>query len=96
MGMKPIGIVGCGLTILIAVAALIVRYPGLVSSVSTGSLAEAILQVRVLQPAALAALGVNIVALVAWILLVRDTWVEEAGYQYAAALLATCDKISQK
>lgn len=38
-----------------------------------------------------AALGLTLIALVAWIAIVRDHWVREAADQYAKALLATCD-----
>jgi hypothetical protein len=42
-------------------------------------------------PLAWGALGVTVVAFVAWILVVKDRWVREAADQYAQTLLATCD-----
>ena len=36
----------------------------------------------------------SLLALIAWVFLVRDAWVREAGDQYARALLANCDTLN--
>jgi hypothetical protein len=36
---------------------------------------------------------INALALVFWVCVVRDTWVRQAGDQYARALLACCDRL---
>lgn len=38
--------------------------------------------------------ALNLVALVFWLCVVRDSWVRQAGDQYARALLASCDRLS--
>jgi len=46
-----------------------------------------------IKPAAIGAICVDLAALVAWFVIVRDDWVRDAGDQFARALLARCDTL---
>lgn len=46
-------------------------------------------------PAIIGAGVVNVIILVGWLSIVRDTWVREAGDGFARALLANCDSLPQ-
>jgi hypothetical protein len=93
-GLKPVGIALCLLTLLASLVAVIYSNPSFISLVGSYD-SRGVLQVLGgLGPAVLSALAVNTVAVFLWIFVVTKTWVKEAGFQYATALLACCDKIS--
>lgn len=95
-GMRAIGILSCIVTIIASGAAILNRQPEIFTAIFDQSASEIITQLKMISPILSAALAVNLVAIVGWIFLIRDKWVEEAGYQYATALLATCDRMSQQ
>lgn len=87
-GLKPAALALCLATLLgwsLAAFTQLGTAPGPLPSARVGVL------LALPSPLALGALGVTVVALVAWTLVVRDGWVREAADQYAQALLATCD-----
>lgn len=95
-GMKPIGIFGSLVTFALAIWAILMARPEFLSALYSGSPSAILAQVRLFQPTVMAALVVNVLALIGWIFFVTGNWVKEGGFQYATALLATCDKLSQK
>lgn len=96
LGMKLIGIISCVTTLVIAAVAVLNKQPEFLAGISNLSWMEIVIQLRLVSPILLAAMAINLIAIGGWIFLVRDRWVEEASYQYAIALLASCDKISQQ
>jgi hypothetical protein len=44
----------------------------------------------------LAAIVLDVMAVVAWGLFVTDQWVREGGDQYARALITACDRLGAK
>jgi hypothetical protein len=88
-GMRPIGVVVCALA---AAASLVAIYAQTheftTSALWTTSSAQ--------RPEIWAAIVIDLVALFAWITVVNDQWVRQAGDQYADALLASCDQLKSK
>jgi hypothetical protein len=94
-GMRPLGIISSLITLVVAALAIEFTKPEFFHALSSGSISPVLSQFRLLEPSVIATTIVNLVAVLAWLLVVRDDWVKDAGYQYANALLASCDKISQ-
>lgn len=71
------------------------RLSGLASGdLRTGNWVEVLERIAQAPPVLIwGAVVVDIVTIVFWILVVRDSWVRQAGDQYARALLATCDRL---
>lgn len=84
LGLKPFGIV-------LSLASI--AFPALWTLVSTRSLYESTRVYGNLQPGALGSVAFGLIALVAWIFVVKRTWVREGGDQYARALLSNCDTL---
>lgn len=92
-GLKPIGVTACFLALLISAFAIIWRYETLLPAISSLSLSSILAALAAVKPAALGAICVDIVAIIGWFAIVRDSWVRDAGDQFARALLACCDTI---
>ncbi|WP_141934505.1 hypothetical protein [Bradyrhizobium sp. UNPA324] len=93
-GMKSLGISLCMFALLLSLASVV-----FVAKVDWSSyyahLGETISTIIAEQPAQRwGALAVDILAAFAWLVIVNDEWVRQAGYQYAYALLACCDKLT--
>jgi hypothetical protein len=91
-GMRSIGLTACVLAAALSVAAPVNGHHDLANalvSLSTGQSWQAFTGIS---PAIIAATVVAIVAVLGWLVIVRDQWVRDAGDQYARALLANCDK----
>ena len=87
-GLKPPAMALCFVTLLgwwLAAFIKLLTAPGSLPSAGVGVL------LALPSPLAWGALCITVVAVVAWIVVVRDRWVREAADQYAQALLATCD-----
>lgn len=93
LGLKPIGLTACLLALLISAFAIIWRYESLLPAISSLSLNSILAALAAVKPAALGAMCVDIAAIVGWLAIVRDSWVRDAGDQFARALLACCDTI---
>jgi hypothetical protein len=93
LGLKPLGLVLAS-TGLMASAIWIGTAVGLrledLSSRQWQAIAE---QLRESPAPLMGVLLLNASGLVFWICVVRDTWVRQAGDQYARALLANCDRL---
>lgn len=92
-GLKPIGITACLAALLISVLAVVWRYDNIIPAMSSFSMPPLLAALSAIKPAAIGAICVDLVALVAWIVIVRDDWVRDAGDQFARALLACCDTL---
>jgi hypothetical protein len=89
LGMRVIGVVVC---VLAAVASLVAIYVQMPEFTTTALWATSSAQ----RPEIWAAMAIDFVALFAWITVVNDQWVRQAGDQYADALLAACDQLKGK
>ncbi len=92
-GLKPIGICACIAALAIAALAIAWRHEGLLPAITSGSMSNILTALSTIKPAAIGAVCVDLAALAAWLTIVRDEWVRDAGDQFARALLACCDKI---
>lgn len=92
-GLKPIGVTACLLALLISAFAIIWRYETLLPAISSLSLSSILAALAAVKPAALGAICVDIAAVIGWFAIVRDSWVRDAGDQFARALLACCDTL---
>ncbi|ESY92996.1 membrane protein [Mesorhizobium sp. LNHC209A00] len=92
LGLKPIGILICLLVLLASLAAVAYTTPGAVRLLGTHNWPGIVTAFGRLGPAVLSALAINVVAIFVWSLVVTKRWVREGGFQYATALLASCDK----
>lgn len=88
-GMRPIGVLVCALA---AAASLVAIYMQMHAFTATALWAASSAQ----RPEIWAATAIDLVALIAWLTVVNDQWVRQAGYQYADALLAACDQLTGK
>lgn len=87
IGLKPAGILVCIAAIAAVGLVLWTRYPH-----AGGFVWGAVwTTVSTLQPVQAGALGLSLIALTGWLLVVRSTWVKEAGDLYARRLLAACE-----
>jgi len=89
LGLKPIGLAICVMTLLAPLVTAFVRSRFHVSHPAQFSL-EAYLDLPI---AVLGALAFSLMMLVIWLFAVKPDWVREAGDQYARALLANCDSL---
>lgn len=92
-GLKPIGVVACLFALLISGLAIAWRYDAIVPAISSLSLPSLLKGLAGIKPAAIGSICVDLIALVAWFVIVRDDWVRDAGDQFARALLACCDTL---
>jgi hypothetical protein len=88
-GMRPIGVVVC---VLAATASLVAIYVQMHEFTTTALLVTSSAQ----RSEIWATIAIDFVALIAWITVVNDRWVRQAGDQYADALLAACDHLKSK
>jgi hypothetical protein len=93
-GLKPIGVAGCLAALLISTLVIIWRYVSLVPAISSLSMPLILAALATLKPAAVGAICVDVLAIIAWFTIVRDSWVRDAGDQFARALLACCDTLN--
>jgi hypothetical protein len=81
-----------------AISALLLAFAasatGLFYALSGGEAPTLAAAVQQVGPAVIGANLLILLALVGWIFFVNDSWVREAGDQYARALLASCDTLS--
>lgn len=96
LGLKPLALTLCILTIVLMTLAILNNIPDLVRFVMSGNLVALTEVASDLGPAILAAFAINIFAVLVWFFVVTKRWVREAGDQYAYALLAVCDMTSSK
>lgn len=96
LGLKPDGITFCLLTLFASLVAVISDNPSVVGPLQSYNWRGEIQILTGLGPAVWAALAVNTLAVLVWVFVVTKAWVREAGFQYANALLACCDKIPLK
>lgn len=90
-GLKPISISVAGVA-LFATLVWILRDAGLtVDHVYRHDWATVLEAIGHASPALIGAAAFNVASSMFWIVAVRNTWVRQAGDQYARALLATCD-----
>jgi hypothetical protein len=92
-GLKPIGLTACFAALLISALAVLWQNEPLLPGLASLSAKPLLAALSAVKPAALAAICVDIAAIVGWIAIVRDGWVRSAGDQYARALLACCDTL---
>jgi hypothetical protein len=92
-GLKPIGVAACLAALLISGGAIVWRYDTIIPAISGPSVPMLLKSLATIKPAAIGAICVDLAALFAWFLIVRDDWVRDAGDQFARALLACCDTI---
>jgi hypothetical protein len=95
LGMRFLGVLGCCLVLMAAGTAVAFTKPEFLTAVSSGSMSSILYQLRLMEPAVIASMAVNLIAIFGWLIIVREEWVKAAGFQYANALLACCDKLSQ-
>jgi hypothetical protein len=88
-GMRPVGIAICALA---AAASLVAIYAHVPDFTIKALWATSSRQ----SPEIWAAIAIDLVALIAWTTVVNDSWVRQAGDQYADALLAACDQLKGK
>lgn len=94
-GLKPVAMTLCLITLGLITAAVFVKFPDLLLNVKTKNFEAVSSVASELGPAILSAFLINVFAIVVWIFVVTKTWVREAGMQYAAAILAVCDRPTQ-
>jgi hypothetical protein len=92
-GLKPIGVAACLAALLISALAIAWRYDPVIPAISSLSMPLLLKALAAIKPAAIGAICVDMAALVAWFVIVRDDWVRDAGDQFARALLACCDTL---
>jgi hypothetical protein len=92
-GLKPIGLFACFAALLISALAILWQSEPLLPALASHSAKSILAALSAVKPAALAAICVDIAAIVGWSTIVRDGWVRSAGDQYARALLACCDTL---
>ena len=88
-GMRAIGVAVCALA---AAASLVAIYVQMHEFTTTALLVTSSAQ----RSEIWATIAIDFVALIAWITVVNDRWVRQAGDQYADALLAACDHLKSK
>jgi hypothetical protein len=92
-GMRSIGLTACVLAAMLSGVALLDMHRDL--AVALADLSARSWDVLTgISPPIVAATIVDLVAIVGWLVIVRDQWVRDAGDQYARALLACCDKLA--
>lgn len=90
LGLKPIGLLICAITLLAPLIVAVVRIRFRVLHPF-----QFFIETYVGLPTALVgALAFSVIMLAAWLLTVKRIWVREAGDQYARALLANCDSLA--
>jgi hypothetical protein len=92
-GLKPIGVAACLAALLISAFAIVWRYNPVNPAISSLSMPLLLKALAAIKPAAIGAICVDLAALVAWFVIVRNDWVRDAGDQFARALLARCDTL---
>lgn len=90
-GLKSTGLVVCGVSFLTSSVAVVLRHANSDELLIGDGARLAIHILNSTPPEVVAAFVVNLIALLAWVTIVTDDWVREAGDQYAMALLACCD-----
>lgn len=94
-GLKPVAMTLCFLTLGIITVAVFIKIPNLWLNIKAQNLEAISDAASELGPAILSAFLVNAFAIIVWIFVVTKNWVREAGIQYAAAILAVCDRPAQ-
>lgn len=95
LGLKIIGIILCTTAFLLSLSAVAFTNPQYTKMFLHYNMDEHIVALTGIGPAVLSATFLNIVAILFWLGLVTQKWVKEAGFQYAIALLATCESIKK-
>lgn len=94
LGLKPMAIFLCIMTCAVSFLAVTYSSDNIINALKSLDWRAAIVILDGYGAAVISAVVINLVAVPVWIFLVTKKWVQEAGFQYAAALLACCDKIS--
>ncbi len=94
-GMRPLGLTGCLLAAILSVAIIVDGHRDLAAALASLSSAECWRAISGIAPTILSATVVNLLAVLGWLVIVKDSWVRDAGDQYARALLANCDALAQ-
>lgn len=92
-GLKTLAITLCLITLTVMIVSVAYRTPGFVGMFGGHNWSGIMRVLGTLGPAVLSAVVINALAIPIWIFVVTKEWVREAGFQYASALLATCDQI---
>lgn len=92
-GLKRVGIASCAFSFLVSFISIYLFKIDIFLLVIDRQIEGAIVVFREIGAPLVAALAVDILAILGWLFVVTDQWVWEAGMQYAKALLASCDKI---
>ncbi|MHC1949636.1 hypothetical protein IF803_35455 [Bradyrhizobium sp. UFLA06-06] len=91
-GMKPIALLAVGLAF---IASLFAIWMQVAANVDVPSLRAALTAIGAAgTPPVWGATIFDFIGILAWVFVVRDSWVRSGGEQYAEGLLATCDKLS--
>jgi hypothetical protein len=93
-GMRPIGLMAAFIATAMSVLAVIDAHHELGLILKGSSLEQIWHVIAGLPPTVIAAMTVDVLAIIGWLTIVRDQWVRDAGDQYARALLAGCDMLS--
>jgi hypothetical protein len=92
-GMKGYGVALCRLALVACISSVIITNLDLLPQL-TEHPRQALTGILASQPMPRwGALVADILAIGGWLLIVNDAWVRQAGFQYAEALLACCDRI---
>ena len=93
-GMRSIGLTACVLAAALSVIAPVNGHHDLAAALMSLSGGQSWQAFTGISPAIIAATVVAVIAVLGWLVIVRDQWVRDAGDQYARALLASCDKLA--
>lgn len=94
LGLKPLGIFLCSITLISSFLAILHEHPSFIHMISVLDLNNINLVLGQYGSSILSASVVNIISIPIWIFVVTKRWVKEAGFQYAHALLACCDRLA--
>ena len=94
-GMRPIGLTACVLAAGLSMLAIVDEHHDRALALSSLSTGQGWSILTTTSPAIIAATIVNVVAILGWLMIVRDSWVRDAGDQFARALLANCDALAE-
>lgn len=95
-GLKSLGILVCLTTLVGSSSAIHFTHPEIFEAIQARDPTTIFLGITDVRRAALAAPFFSILGILAWWFIVTDVWVREAGDQYAEALLAVCDRLTNK
>jgi hypothetical protein len=95
LGLKAFGIFICMTTLFSSLFIIHVTHPEICEAIQAKDSSAVVLGIASLRKAALGATVFSFLGIFAWMSIVTDAWVREAGEQYAGALLAVCDRLAK-